>query len=468
MSTPRHEPRQHARPGRDPARESAVVRQRLRAVAGTGRPALAWHPATAALPTVSRADADARPVHWDVPHPAADDIPWRGALGLPTDAPHDRAEASEPGEAAVGRGSEARRVERTGWLPERPGAVDASPAHEPVPGHDPALRHDLAPDHDPLLDHDSSSGHDREPGDGSGLVPGRRQQSEPSGARPSVGARPGSAEAAVDRLRYRAAATAASAYTAAHGHPTAHSGFADLGEEGRPRWGLRPRVAVAALVVVLALAAGVVLLRSPVGGVEPMARLDVAGAGAVATGPGSEAGAAGGTGGTDAAPDGGETGSPDAGDGTPVPTAGDPGAEVVVHVVGQVAAPGLVKVAAKARVADALEAAGGATPEADLAALNLARTVTDGEQIVVPRPGEAVPAPAPASGAVAGTAGAPVDLNAADAAALDALPGIGPVLAERIVAWRTENGPFTTVDELGEVSGIGPAVLADVRDLVRV
>ncbi|KZM76607.1 competence protein ComEA [Cellulosimicrobium sp. I38E] len=139
-----------------------------------------------------------------------------------------------------------------------------------------------------------------------------------------------------------------------------------------------------------------------------------------------------------------------------------------MHVVGQVAAPGLVTVAADARVADALEAAGGATAEADLAALNLARTVTDGEQIVVPRPGEAVPAAGPAAPAAGATAGGAVDLNAADATALDALPGIGPVLAERIVAWRDENGPFTTVDELGEVSGIGPAVLADVRDLVRV
>ncbi|MBD5787911.1 helix-hairpin-helix domain-containing protein [Cellulosimicrobium terreum] len=141
-----------------------------------------------------------------------------------------------------------------------------------------------------------------------------------------------------------------------------------------------------------------------------------------------------------------------------------------MHVVGQVADPGLVTVDAGARVADAIAAAGGAAREADLAALNLARTVTDGEQIVVPRPGEAVAAaPPPGTDAAPGGQGAQVvDLNTADASMLDELPGIGPVLAERIVVWRTDNGPFTSIDELGEVSGIGPAVLADVRDLVQV
>ncbi|WP_255371762.1 ComEA family DNA-binding protein [Cellulosimicrobium sp. CUA-896] len=145
--------------------------------------------------------------------------------------------------------------------------------------------------------------------------------------------------------------------------------------------------------------------------------------------------------------------------------------------MGRVAAPGLVTVVDGARVADALAAAGGTLPDADLAALNIARTVVDGEQIVVPLPGEQVPQPGVAGtgtvagGATAGGAGAAggvVDLNAADATALDTLPGIGPVLAERIVAWRTEHGRFTSVDELGEVSGIGPSVLADLRDLVRV
>ncbi|UKJ65823.1 helix-hairpin-helix domain-containing protein [Cellulosimicrobium cellulans] len=270
----------------------------------------------------------------------------------------------------------------------------------------------------------------------------------------------------VDRLRARAARTARTAYTATYGHPTSHAGFAGLGEQGHRRWSLRPRTAVVALVVVLLLAAGVVLLRSPAGGVTPVAPLDATPIGGPATDPEAESVAPAGAGATT---DGGTAEPAATGGGEGADTEGAPSGGVVVHVVGQVATPGLVTVPADARVADALEAAGGATAEADLAALNLARTVADGEQIVVPRPGEAVPAvdsgPSPAAGT---TAGAAVDLNAADAAALDALPGIGPVLAERIVAWREENGPFTTVDELGEVSGIGPAVLADVRDLVRV
>ncbi|NLE71005.1 MAG: ComEA family DNA-binding protein, partial [Actinomycetales bacterium] len=118
---------------------------------------------------------------------------------------------------------------------------------------------------------------------------------------------------------------------------------------------------------------------------------------------------------------------------------------------------------------------GGATAEADLAGVNLARVVADGEQVVVPRPGEAAAAAVTAAGGgtTGGTGGAggaagPLDLNAADAAALDTLPGIGPVLAERIVAWRAEHGRFTSVEELTEVSGIGPTLLARLRDLVRV
>jgi competence protein ComEA len=155
--------------------------------------------------------------------------------------------------------------------------------------------------------------------------------------------------------------------------------------------------------------------------------------------------------------------------------AGAAAVEVVVHVVGQVAAPGLVRVAAGSRVADALDAAGGATAEADLSTVNLARELVDGEQVVVLRPGEALPPAAGAAGVGApGAAGGPavaarpLDLNTADAAALDALPGIGEVLAGRILAWRNERGPFTRVDELGEVSGIGDALMAELAPLVTV
>ncbi len=141
-------------------------------------------------------------------------------------------------------------------------------------------------------------------------------------------------------------------------------------------------------------------------------------------------------------------------------------AELVVHVVGQVLRPGLVRLRQGARVADAIAAAGGARPGADLNALNLARPVVDGEQVHVPKPGEEVSRPpsAPPSPAGSGGAGsglpAVVDLNSADAAGLDALPGVGPVLAQRILDWRTEHGRFSSVDELGEVSGIGDKLMA--------
>lgn len=160
------------------------------------------------------------------------------------------------------------------------------------------------------------------------------------------------------------------------------------------------------------------------------------------------------------------------------PAGGDPSgprpAPLVVHVAGQVHDPGVVELAPGARVHEALAAAGGARPEADLAAVNLARVVVDGEQVYVPAPGEVVPAvgtaPGQAGGGQSGSGqiGGLVDLNRATVAELDALPGIGPVLAQRIVDWRGRNGRFTVVEELGEVSGIGPAILGRLRDLVTV
>ena len=142
------------------------------------------------------------------------------------------------------------------------------------------------------------------------------------------------------------------------------------------------------------------------------------------------------------------------------------GGEVFVHVAGAVAAPGLYALGPGARVADAIAAAGGFAPDADRGAVNLARPAVDGEQVLVPVVG-AVPPPAATGGAPAGSDGV-VDLNTADEAALDTLPGVGPAIAGRIIAWREENGRFTTVEDLLAVSGIGEKLLADVRDLVRV
>jgi len=150
----------------------------------------------------------------------------------------------------------------------------------------------------------------------------------------------------------------------------------------------------------------------------------------------------------------------------------DPTPLLIVHVAGQVQQPGIVRLTPGARVVDAVEAAGGATDEADLAAVNLARQVIDGEQVYVPLPGESPPAsaagPGPSQPGGAGSSGGVIDLNTADAATLVALPGVGPVLAQRIVDWRTEHGRFTSVDELGEVSGIGEKLLAGLRDKVSV
>ncbi|GAA1904172.1 hypothetical protein GCM10009814_36980 [Lapillicoccus jejuensis] len=164
------------------------------------------------------------------------------------------------------------------------------------------------------------------------------------------------------------------------------------------------------------------------------------------------------------------------------------GVLLVVDVAGQVARPGLVRLPAGARVADALARAGGAGSAADLTVLNLARPLVDGERLYVPRPGEVPPtvlgpvvagggtgsagggetaAGTPGSGSAVG-AGGPVDLNSADLAALDGLPGVGPVLAQRILDWRTQHGRFSTVDELGEVSGIGDKLLGTLRPLVAV
>ncbi|MDT7546160.1 MAG: competence protein ComEA [Actinomycetota bacterium] len=139
-----------------------------------------------------------------------------------------------------------------------------------------------------------------------------------------------------------------------------------------------------------------------------------------------------------------------------------PGAVVVVDVDGKVRHPGIVRLPIGARVDDALRAAGGALPGASLVGLNLARKLADGEQVLV-----GLEASTAAPGAVAGAAGS-VDLNTADVTALDALPGIGPVLAQHIVDWRTEHGRFASIDQLREVPGIGESKFASLKAKVRV
>ncbi|MDI9919085.1 helix-hairpin-helix domain-containing protein [Rhodococcus sp. IEGM 1379] len=146
---------------------------------------------------------------------------------------------------------------------------------------------------------------------------------------------------------------------------------------------------------------------------------------------------------------------------------------VVVSVVGLVRNPGLVTIPDGSRVADALTAAGGVNAGADTLSLNLAQKLSDGDQVVVGVIGDSAPK---TSSTAAGTGGAPaasaggglINLNTATEAELDTLPGVGPVTASAIAAWRTSNGKFTDVEQLGEVDGIGPARLDKLRPLVSV
>lgn len=217
------------------------------------------------------------------------------------------------------------------------------------------------------------------------------------------------------------------------------------GARARPR----SRIAVGAAVVLFVVAVAVSAVVSfASGGGGPQGEFDVpaasvdgvgaAGAGEPADAPGSGAG------------DGAEV-------------------TILVHVLGAVARPGIVELAPGARVVDAVAAAGGLAADADPGGVNLARALVDGEQLVVPKVGEAPQPAAAATGGQAGGAasgGGRVSLNQADVAALDTLPRIGPALAQRIIDWREANGPFTDVSQLLEVAGIGDAVYSGLVDLV--
>ncbi|HEY8471450.1 MAG TPA: helix-hairpin-helix domain-containing protein [Natronosporangium sp.] len=152
------------------------------------------------------------------------------------------------------------------------------------------------------------------------------------------------------------------------------------------------------------------------------------------------------------------------------PPASTEPAELVVAVSGEVREPGLVHLPPGSRVADAIEAAGGLLPGADIDHLNLARRVVDGELITVgiPPPPGPVEGGEPGSGGAAAPGGGLVNLNTATQAELETLPGIGPALARRIIDYRTQHGPFTSVGQLREVSGIGEARFAELEPLVTV
>ncbi|HET6953611.1 MAG TPA: helix-hairpin-helix domain-containing protein [Acidimicrobiales bacterium] len=225
------------------------------------------------------------------------------------------------------------------------------------------------------------------------------------------------------------------------------------------------RVAAGAVAVCLAAVVAWRLLAPPPAPPEmslPFAEQSAAAPAPAATG---VAGAA------TTAPPGGPATPP--GPGAAAAAGGGAAGEVVVHVVGAVVTPGVQRLPSGSRTVDAVDAAGGTVPEADLARLNLAAVLTDGQQVYVPRLGEVAP-PVAAGGAAPGapggpaTAAAPVDLNAATLAQLDELPGIGPTTAQAIIDHREQNGPFASVEELLDVRGIGDAKLEQLRDLVTV
>jgi len=149
----------------------------------------------------------------------------------------------------------------------------------------------------------------------------------------------------------------------------------------------------------------------------------------------------------------------------PGPSVSSSPALLIVHVAGEVRRPGVYEFHSGDRVVDAVRAAHGPRKDANLDALNLAAPLTDGEQVLVPVAAATAPA-APGSVPSAGASGVLININTASETDLEALPGIGPVLAQRIVDYRTQNGPFATVDALDDVSGIGPATMADLRPLI--
>jgi competence protein ComEA len=173
--------------------------------------------------------------------------------------------------------------------------------------------------------------------------------------------------------------------------------------------------------------------------------------------------------GTTVAPAEGRPESPAAAAGVRVGRAG--GGRVTVHVAGAVRRPGVYRLGAGARIGDALRRAGGARPRADLDAVNLAAKLEDGRQVLVPVRGASVASAAPGTAAASAPGGTaapaqPINLNTATVEQLDTLDGVGPGIAQRILDFREQHGGFRSVEQLGEVPGIGPKRLATLRPLV--
>lgn len=265
-----------------------------------------------------------------------------------------------------------------------------------------------------------------------------------------------------------------------------------LEPERRPRRvALAPRAAMllgAALIVLAVLFAVRSVLASPSSDAADGGR-STASAGVVAgatAGPSADVGAGGSTEAPGALPPVDPRSAPATGRPGTVSSAGT---QLVVHVAGAVRAPGVVVLPAGARVDDAIDAAGGLLEDSDPDQLNLARVLTDGEQVRVPHVGDDASTWTQGTGTAGGATGTGanggsdasegsgaggagtselIDLNTADATALEELPGIGPALAERIVSYRDEHGPFASVDELTDVPGIGDAKLEALRDSATV
>jgi competence protein ComEA len=144
-----------------------------------------------------------------------------------------------------------------------------------------------------------------------------------------------------------------------------------------------------------------------------------------------------------------------------------PSVTLIVDVAGAVKEPGVYEFAEGDRVIDAIERAGGSLPKAELSLLNLAAPLADGTQILVPKAGPTAVSGVP-GGTTPGSSGGLINVNTASATELETLSGIGEVLAATIIEYRTQNGPFASVEELMDVSGIGPATLDEIRDQVTV